>query len=304
MKTIATIILAFAALISCQSASNQQETNDNNPNAQAFQKAIDSFVKSKQADIGLAIVDLDGNDSFFINPDKKMTIMSVVKFPQGLYIMHLVNKGTLKLDQMIHYDSIELKRDTWTPLGEENPWGTVNKSLIQSLYYSVGKSDNVVCDKLYELAPFKDIVSYCHSIGAKDFDINFMYKNMSPDSVHRNFSSARSMAVILKHFQNDRTDKKTAPMDSLWTIMSNPNTAGDRLKMGLPDEAILAHKTGTFFTDSTFIEALNDVGIVELPNKKKYCIVVFVNNSKEGEQGTKDIISELSRMAYRYFSGR
>jgi beta-lactamase class A len=252
----------------------------------------------------LAIYGLDGNDSFFYNPDKKMTMMSVVKFPQGLYIMHLVNKGQLNLEQIIHYDSIELKRDTWTPLGEETPWGTADKSLIQSLYYSVGKSDNVVCDKLYDLAPFKDIVSYCHSFGAKDFDINFKYKNMSRDSLHRNYSSARAMAMILKHFQSDRINKKTAPMDSLWTIMSNPNTAGDRLKMGLPDEAILAHKIGTYFHDSTSIDALNDVGIVELPNKKQYCIVVFVNNSKEGENGTKAIISELNRMAYSYFSGK
>lgn len=304
MKHLLIIAACIVFMTSCQSSSKQNESNSDTSSAILFQNQIDSFVKTKQADIGLAICDLNGEDSFFVNPDKSMTMMSVVKFPQGLYIMHLVNKGVLNLDQIIHYDSIELKRDTWTPLGEENPWGEVDKTLRQSLYYSVGKSDNVVCDKLYDLGPFKDIVAYCHSFGAKNFDINFKYQNMSKDSLHLNYSSARSMAYILKHFQNDRINKKTAAMDTLWTIMTNPNTAGDRLKAGLPNDVTLAHKTGTYFHDSTFINAMNDVGIVELPNNKQYCIVVFVNNSKEGEDGTKAIISELSRMAHDYFRGK
>lgn len=270
---------------------------------QKFQTSLDSFVASKKADIGIAIISEDGTDTFHVNGNKDYVMMSVVKFPQALCILSMAENNPEMLKQTVYFDSMELKRDTWSPLGDKlNRLGDFTTTLMGCFPYSVGYSDNIVCDKLYDFASTEQVTKFVHSNSDEHFGIGFKYKDMKKESLNKNFSSAMCMAKLLYKFDHNQI-LKTSLKDSLWNIMAATTTGQNRLKAGLPGDAIIAHKTGTFFEDSTFIEALNDVGVVKMNNGKKYYIAVLVNNSKELEDGTNAILSEISRMTYAYMRG-
>ena len=122
---------------------------------------------------------------------------------------------------------------------------------------------------------------------------------MDVDSIFGNNSSPRDMARLLKDFNNNRLCNEKHK-NYLLDIMRKTETGPLRLKGFLPGVSI-AHKTGTFFEEDSFINALNDVGIVEMKNKTYY-IAVFVNNSLEGQEKTEAIIAQLNKMVYDYFS--
>ncbi|HEY1045979.1 MAG TPA: serine hydrolase [Bacteroidia bacterium] len=272
-------------------------------NKQKFQASLDSFVASKKADIGIAIISEDGKDTFHVNGNKEYVMMSVVKFPQALCILSLAESNPDMLKQTVYFDSMELKRDTWSPLGDQlHRLGDYTTTLMACFPYSVGSSDNIVCDKLYDFASMDQVTKFVHNNGDEHFGIGFKYKDMKKESLNKNFSSAMCMAKLLYKFDHNQI-LKTGLKDSLWNIMAGTSTGQNRLKAGLPQDAIIAHKTGTFFDDSTFIEAFNDVGIVKMNNGKKYYIAVLVNNSKELEDGTSAILSEINRMTYAYMRG-
>ena len=285
------------AIIAALLLSTACRSNKPSPRAQ-LQNQIDSFIKSKKAFIGLAVIGSEPGDTFFYNADSAFIMMSVVKFPQAVGIMHQATNQLIKLDTMVVFDSVSLKRQTWSPLRDEHPYGDVSMTLANCFNYSVAKSDNIVCDRLYDFFSIPDLNKFLHAQHYNKINIGSAYKNMNTDSLIANNSSPRDMALLLKDFYNGKLcgdNEKQILLD----IMRKTETGPKRLKGLLPGVTI-AHKTGTYFEKDSFIDAINDVGIVEMPNKPYY-IAVFVNRSLDGQETTEAIIAQLNKMVYDYF---
>ena len=63
----------------------------------------------------------------------------------------------------------------------------------------------------------------------------------------------------------------------------------------------MAHKTGTSFTTQEGITpAINDVGIITMPNGKHIAISIFVADSKESREVNENIIAEITKMVWDY----
>ena len=85
--------------------------------------------------------------------------------------------------------------------------------------------------------------------------------------------------------------------------MKETSTGVNRLKGQLPKGTVVAHKTGSSGTNKdNLTEAVNDIGIVFLPNGKHFFISVFLTNSKENEETNEKIIADIAKVAYDYFS--
>jgi beta-lactamase class A len=72
-------------------------------------------------------------------------------------------------------------------------------------------------------------------------------------------------------------------------------TGGKRLKGLLPAGTVVAHKTGTLMSIA------NDVGIVSLPDGRKFIIAVFVKGDTKGVEVQDRVIAEIARTAYDYY---
>jgi len=293
------ILFFIVALYSCSGNSVQQQpaAADNSLSHQ-----LDSIIKQRSAAIGVAIIGLEDKDSLFINGDKAYTIMSVVKFPQALAVLHKVATKELSLDQQLHFTKAELNASGYSPLKDSFPDGNINRSLEAVLKLAVSSSDNAACDKLFDLLGGPAAVeTYLHQLGATAIGIGTTYARMKNDSVFLNHSTPRAMARLLQDFYLGNV--LAAPQrDRLLDMMTNTSNDPKRIKGMLPETAVVAHKTGTSGTDSNQVTAaFNDAGIVTLPDGRHFVMVVFINNSKESGETNARTIAEISRAAWDYF---
>jgi len=88
-------------------------------------------------------------------------------------------------------------------------------------------------------------------------------------------------------------------------MMVETPTGKKRIKGQLPEGTVVAHKTGTSDTNQQGITAaVNDIGIVTLPDGKHYAISVFVSNSAEDMERNEKIISDIGRFVWEYYTRR
>ena len=79
-------------------------------------------------------------------------------------------------------------------------------------------------------------------------------------------------------------------------------TGKNRLKGHLTKGVIVAHKTGSSGVNkSGLTAAVNDIGIIFLPNEQHFSISVFITNSKEDLKTNEKIIADIAKTAWDYF---
>ncbi len=85
--------------------------------------------------------------------------------------------------------------------------------------------------------------------------------------------------------------------------MKGTKTGNNRLRGQLPEETIVAHKTGWSgkYKEIGITAAVNNIGIVFMPNGKYFIISVFVTESKEEIETNEKIISDIYKVTWDYF---
>lgn len=84
--------------------------------------------------------------------------------------------------------------------------------------------------------------------------------------------------------------------------MKGTKTGQNSIRGELPKNTIIAHKTGYSGKNKDGVTAaLNDVGIVFLPNGNYFYLSVFVTNSKETDEVNQKIIADIAKVVWDYF---
>lgn len=270
------------------------------PSTDALRKQITSIIRSKKANIAVAIRGIEDNDTLYINAHKPYTIMSVVKFPQALAVLHKADDGTLSPDQVLHFDKANL-HSGYSPLKDSLPEGNFNLPLRTVLSYAVSKSDNSACDKLHDLlgGP-KATEQYIHQLGIKEMGVATTYERMKDDSLFINWGSANAITDLLYHFyQGDILSPGSRGI--LLDMMIRTSNDPRRIMGLLPAGTLVAHKTGTSGTDKGITAAFNDAGIVTLPDGRHFAITVLMGDSREPADSNARIIASITKAAWDYY---
>ncbi len=93
-------ILFLFALISISSFSQINTIKDR----------INKIIQNKNAGIGVAILDLNSNESVVINGEEHYPMQSVFKFPIALKVLSDVDKDKITLGDSVFISSAELKK--------------------------------------------------------------------------------------------------------------------------------------------------------------------------------------------------
>ena len=83
--------------------------------------------------------------------------------------------------------------------------------------------------------------------------------------------------------------------------MVETTTGPKRLKGLLPEGTTVAHKTGSSGKYEGLSAAVNDVGIMILPNGQHVAIAVFVSNSKADDEVSEKVIAEIAKAVFDYY---
>ncbi len=270
----------------------------------SLRHTITQILASKDATVGIAIEGLENHDTLSVRGTGHFPMQSVFKFHIALAVLDAVDKGTLALKQKIRLTKSDLLLNTWSPLQRKYPEGNVKISLKTMLSYTVSQSDNNGCDILLRLIGGPAIVEkYIRSLGIQDFamQVNEQQMHRAWDVQFLNWTTPLATNALLRQVY---TGKVLSPKSNklLWQLMTATSTGPNRIKGLLPAGTTVAHKTGSSGTDNKGITAaINDMGIVTLPNGQHVVITVFVGNSKENEAVNERIIAEIAQATWNYF---
>lgn len=307
LRLRALLTLCAYVLLALQSCSNKAEQPIPEAASQvdhrydSLRSALTSYVASQPADVGFAMLAIEDGDTISVNGDKMHSLMSVTKFPQALLLLHLVDQGKVDMAKPLTFTPEHLTQRTASTLVKDHPQKSFALSIPEVLRYAVGQSDNISSNVMFDAEGGPDAVTkYLREIGISDITIGASYRD--PQAlVEKNIGTPRALVSLLKKFYSDKLLSDTS-QQLLWKTMVGAVSGPDRIKGQLPAGTIVAHKTGTSGTDSTgAITALNDVGIITLPNGKRVAIALLVGNSKAGESETPKIIATISRMVWDEF---
>jgi len=271
--------------------------------SQNLKKQIDSLLKTKKADVGIAICNLQNKDTMTWGNHRKYPMQSVYKFHLALAILNQVDKGKFSLNQKILVKKPDLLPNTWSPLRDKYPEGNVELSLSEIIHYTVAASDNNGCDILFRLiGGTTKVHKYIKSLGIKEISIKATEEEMHKawDVQFANWTTPLATVQLLQIFHQKNILSRTS-QEFLWKTMVETSTGLKRMKYLLPTNTIVAHKTGTSGDKDGVTAAINDMGIIQLPNGNQIALCVFVSNSKENFQSSEQIIAEVTKIIWDYY---
>ncbi|WP_297907494.1 class A beta-lactamase, subclass A2 [uncultured Parabacteroides sp.] len=264
---------------------------------------LQETIANKKAQVGIAII-INGKDTITLNNEVRYPMMSVFKFHQALSVMHYLEQNGLSLATPVYIKKNDLLPNTYSPLRDQYPQGNVTIPISELLIYTLQLSDNNACDILFKhTVGVKDTDTYIRSLGIRDFSITQTEEDMHRDLLlcYQNWTSPLEAAKLL-----DILVSRPLFADTLQTFIQRTmiecETGKDRLAQPLQaTNVIIGHKTGTGDRNAQGqLIGTNDIGFVFLPDGKRYTIAVLVKDSEESQQATAEIISDISRIVYRY----
>lgn len=290
LPKLISILVIFLIINSCATKNNENE----------LKNKIEKIISTENGDFGVSIID-ENNNIVEINGKKHYPLLSTFKFPIALTILHKVEKRELSMQQQIFIKKEELLENTWSPFKEKHPDGNISISLEEAINWMIVYSDNNLTDILLRLLGGTETVEKFID------DENFVIKNNEYE-MHRdwnsqfiNKSTPNSFAQLLKKF-SEGIILNSENTKWLCQSMVKSETGVKRLKGKLPNVKI-AQRAGTSFTnDEGITGAINNVGIMELPNNQKIYIAVFVHNTSEEFSKGEEIIADIAKTTYEFYT--
>jgi beta-lactamase class A len=269
----------------------------------SLKASLEEVSRTIQADVGVAILDLQSNDTLSLHGEKHFPMQSVFKFHIGLAVLRLVDEGKLSLDQKYRVTK-EHYFKTWSVLMRAHPEANVDVTLKELITWTVMNSDNVACDILFGILGGPDKVhKFIQTAGITDIAIVATEREMH-NGWHVQFSNwttPNATAKLLKLFDEGKiltADSK----EFLWKLMVDTPNAPKRLKGMLPEGTVVARKPGTSDSNGEVFGAVNDIGILVLPNGKKIIMAVYVTRAKGELKAVEEGIAKMSRVVYDHFN--
>lgn len=284
-------------LIICQTSA---QTTD------SLRQKIQQIVSTKNAVVGVSIIGNNGKDTLSINGERHYPLQSVFKFHIALALLSQIDKGKFSFNQKIEILKKDLLPNLYSPIRDDYPNGAT-LPISKIIEYTVSKSDNVGCDVSLRLIGGPQVVEdYLMKNNFQNVSIKFNeeVQQNNWDLQFQNWTTPKAANELLTAFYfNKKKLLSKKSYDFIWKVMRETETGKNRLKGQLPKSTIVAHKTGSSGANKEGLTAaVNDIGMVFLPNGKHFFISVFVTNSKEDADTNEKIIADIAKATWDYFS--
>jgi beta-lactamase class A len=253
--------------------------------------------------VGVSAIHLETGRRVSLNGGERFPMASTFKVPVAVQLLTRVDKGEVRLDQMVELQASDLHPGSGTLTDLFNKPGLA-LSVRNLLELMMLISDNSATDVLVRMAGGpQEVTARMRELGIGGIDVNRPTdlliadwlkapKEFEVDS--RDTSTPDSMADLLARiYRKDILKQESA--DLLLDIMRRCRTGGARLKGILPKNTVVAHKTGTIGGSA------NDVGIMTLPDGGHVAIAVFVKSSTLDTAVRERVIAEIARAVYDFF---
>jgi len=271
--------------------------------ADTLQQRIETLTAKHKATVGVSVVDPWGYPVVEIMGSTQFPLQSVFKLYQALHVLTLVQEGKLDLQQPVNVQRAALLQNTWSPMLKQYQAAEFSVTLAQLLEFAVSQSDNNACDLLFELSGGPEALQqYLRQIGVQEIQIRANERQMHSGwpVQFENWSSVGAASRVLKLFVSGQL-LKAELQQQLWHWLSHTPTGQNRLRGLLPKTAIVAHKTGTSSVQAQIRAAVNDTGVVLLPDGRTLLVTVFITASRESLDQDEALMAQIGRTIWDFY---
>lgn len=298
--------LLFFCLISCSGSGDvpqAQTTLKQSPKEcpdSALRSQIEEIALSTGGPVGVAVSLIDSDEVVVLNAQQHFPMQSVYKLPIGMAVLQQIDQGKLKLDQQVSVKPVEYVRlGMHSPIRDKYPRG-VELPLSEILRLAVSESDGTASDVLIRVAGGATaVMTYLRELGIDGIMVLDTEKEIgkSVEVQYRNWATPAGALALMRAVAEGRGLTPESHKLLMRLITETP-TGMKRIKGSLPAGTVVAHKTGTGGTRDGLTRAVNDIGLVTLPNGQRLAIVVFVSDTKLDVEGAEAVIAKISRAAW------
>ena len=254
-----------------------------------LEQKIKAFLDNQEGSISVVVKSFFDERQFSIYPERIFRSASIIKVFIMSELFRQAKEGMLSLsDKIVLTDAMQTGGDG---ILKELQAGHAF-SLEEICTLMIILSDNMATNILIDRLGMENINAQIARLGMKDSSLQRkMMDSAAVKAGLNNYSSAAEFAAILEsiyHGENVDPEASAKMLD----ILKRQQVRG-RLDLYLPEELVIAHKTG----DLDNLE--HDGGIIYLDNKP-YLICILTENVKSNKDG-REIIGEISRMVYEEF---
>jgi len=297
-----------------------------------LQNEIERAAKSGGGIVGVCALHLESGRKIDFNARERFPMASVYKIPIAVQLLSRVDRGEIKIDQMIELEPSDLHPGSGMLTPFLHKPGVI-LSVRNLLELMLVISDNSATDVLLRLAGGPEAVTKrMRAIGIEDMDINRPTINLLADAAGyalppekertpellkkiaeattaetrkaaaarfeadpRDTSSPEAMVRLLERiYRGDILKPESRAL--LLETMERCQTGKARLKGFLPPETVIANKTGTMD------RITNDAGIITLPyNAGHVVMAVFVKSSEKEMAERERAMAQITRSVYDFF---
>ncbi len=302
-RIIAALITAAPALVATVPAV-QSRVQDSvlDQRDQFIQQQVSAIAAEGRGRIGVAAMDLDGGGQIFVNGDMPFPMASTAKIAVAATFLEQVEKGAYRLDQQF---------PMMLPVRETGQVSTVaplragTVMTAQSLMeLMITRSHNQATDGLINaVGGFQNVNHWLTRNGIAGQRLDHTMATLVRDDGKvdparvidtRTSSTPRAMIALLAAIDRGGVlspESRAVLLDT----MTRTSTGKTRIRAGLPEGTLVAHKTGTLWG------VTDDVGIVRLPDGRHLAVAFFVTGP-EGHAAHAKLIARMMRTIYDGYS--
>ena len=271
------------------------------PRDLAIEQQVSAIVAQGRGRIGVAAVDLDGGGQIMINGDMPFPMASTAKVAVAATYLAGVEQGRLRLDQSFPM-MVPVSGEERGPVATVRPGEVMTAQSLMEL--SITRSDNHATDGLIAaVGGISSVNSWLSRVGISGQHLDHTMATLVRDDGRinpattidtRTSSTPRAMAALLAAIDRGGAlspESRAVLLDT----MTRTSTGKNRIRSGLPEGVVFAHKTGTL------AGVTDDVGIVRLPDGRHLAMAIFVTGP-EGHTAHASMIAQIARVLYDGYS--
>lgn len=293
----AAIMAACATVIAPPPVMSRAGSDVQDQHDLAIQQSIAAIIAHARGRVGVAAADLDAGGQVLINPDMPFPMASTAKIAVAGTFLAGVEAGRFRLDQAFPMmlpasaHSGALRAGPILPAQDlmERMITRSDNHATDGLITAVGGIDKVNAWLARTGIVGQHLDSTMAALVATDGHVN---PATTIDT--RTASTPRAMLALLTAI--DRGNALSPQSRAvLLDTMTRTSTGKNRMRAGLPEGTVFAHKTGTLSG------VTDDVGIIRLPDGRHLALAVFVAGP-EGHTAHATMIAEITRALYEGYA--
>lgn len=271
----------------------------------SLRSTIDAIATLAQGNVSVSIRHIENGDMFSFNGQNHCVMQSVFKLPIALAVLDKTEQQKFTLKNKICIKKREIIKDTWSPMRDKFPNENIKISIAELIQYMISQSDNIACDVLLnKIGGTKEVEKLLRKFTIFDIEMpnNEAEMHKSWEIQYQNWCTPDEMTKLITLFYTDKILSKENTA-FLKTTLEETTTGPNKIKGLLPKGTIVGHKTGTSGkNEAGMTAAVNDVGIITLPDGNHIAIAIFLNDIYADERIQNFVIAGIAKAAYDYYT--